>query len=120
MKKIVVGGQLNKQAIEKLIKELGGNNVEVSVKSDLEAVMALKNNQADYYVGACETGSGGALAMALALLGRDKCVPLASPSKVMSSEEIVAEVNSGKIAFGFTSPSSANVLKVLVPALLNK
>lgn len=120
MKKIVVGGQLNKQAIEKQIKELGGSNVEVSVKSDLEAVMAIKNNQADYYVGACETGSGGALAMALALLGRDKCVTLASPSKAMSTDEIEAEVNAGKVAFGFTAPSSANVIKALVPALLNK
>lgn len=120
MIKIVVGGQLNKQTIEKQIKELGGSEVEVSVKSDLEAVMALKNKQVDYYVGACETGSGGALAMALALLGHDNCVTLASPSKVKNQEEILAEVNSGKIAFGFTAPSSAIVLKALVPALLNK
>ncbi|MDQ0221053.1 DUF2620 family protein [Peribacillus cavernae] len=120
MIKIVIGGQLNKQAIEKLIKELGGSEVEVSVKSDLEAVMALKNKQVDYYVGACETGSGGALAMALALLGRDNCVTLASPSKVKNQEEILAEVASGKIAFGFTAPSSVSVLKALVPALLTK
>lgn len=120
MIKIVVGGQLNKQAIEKQIKELGKNQVEVSVKSDLDAVMAIKGNKADYYVGACETGSGGALAMALALLGRDKCVSLASPSTIKNPEEIESEVKNGKIAFGFTAPSSANVLKVLIPALLNK
>jgi hypothetical protein len=120
MIKIVVGGQLNKQAIEKQIKELGGTEIEISVKSDLDAVMAIKNKQADYYVGACETGSGGALAMALALLGRDNCATLASPSKVKNKEEIISEVNSGKIAFGFTAPSSTNVLNALIPALLNK
>lgn len=120
MIKIVIGGQLNKQAIEKKIMELGGKEIEISVKSDLDAVMAIKNKQADYYVGACETGSGGALAMALALLGRDNCVSLASPSSIMNKEEIISEVNSGKIAFGFTAPSSANVLNTLIPALLNK
>ncbi|CEI80900.1 hypothetical protein BN997_00712 [Oceanobacillus oncorhynchi] len=120
MIKIVIGGQLNKKAIEQQIKELGGNKVEVTVKSDLDAVMAMKNKQADYYVGACETGSGGALAMALALLGRDNCVSLSSPSTIKSTEEIVAEVNSGKVAFGFTAPSSKNVLNDLIPALLNK
>lgn len=120
MLKIVIGGQLNKKAIEKKIKELGGSDVDVSVKGDLDAVMSIKNKQADYYVGACETGSGGALAMALALLGHNNCVTLASPSKVKSHEEIIEEVKSGKIAFGFTAPSSENILNSLIPALLNK
>lgn len=120
MLKIVIGGQLNKQDIEKQVKELGGSNVEVTVKSDLNAVMDIKNKQADYYIGACETGSGGALAMAIALLGKDKTVTLASPSKVMSEEEIEKEVNEGKIAFGFTAPSSKNMLNTLIPALLKK
>ncbi len=119
MMKIVVGGQLNKQAIEKQLKELGGDQIDVTVKSDLEAVMAIKNKQADYYVGACETGSGGALAMALALLGRDQCVSLSSPSTAKTEEEIEAEVKNGKVAFGFTAPSSKNVLNALIPALLN-
>lgn len=82
MVRIVIGGQLKKQAIEKLVKEIGGSNVEVLVKGDLDAVMAVKNNKVDYYIGACETGSGGALAMAIALLGKDKCVTLASPSTI--------------------------------------
>ncbi|AXI38304.1 DUF2620 domain-containing protein [Bacillaceae bacterium ZC4] len=118
MVRIVIGGQLNKQAIEKQVKEIGGNNVEVSVKSDLEAVMAVKNKKADYYIGACETGSGGALAMAIALLGKDKCVTLASPSTIKTKEEIEKEVNDGKIAFGFTASSSKNILNILIPALL--
>ncbi|GEN87052.1 DUF2620 domain-containing protein [Oceanobacillus sp. FSL W8-0428] len=120
MLKIVIGGQLNKQVIEKQIKELGGQEVDVVIKSDLDAVMAIKNKQADYYVGACETGSGGALAMAYALLGQSNCVSLASPSSVMSKEQIEEEVNKGKVAFGFTAPSSKNMLDILIPALLNK
>ncbi|MGX1082744.1 hypothetical protein RKD51_003881 [Bacillus sp. SLBN-57] len=42
MVRIVIGGQLKKQAIEKLVKEIGGNNVEVLVKGDLDAVMAVE------------------------------------------------------------------------------
>ncbi|MDA1477123.1 DUF2620 domain-containing protein [Bacillus changyiensis] len=118
MVRIVIGGQLNKQAIEKQVKEMGGHNVEVSVKSDLNAVMAVKNKQADYYIGACETGSGGALAMAFALLGKDQCVTLASPSKIKTKQEIENEVSEGRIAFGFTAPSSKHILKVLIPAIL--
>jgi hypothetical protein len=120
MLKIVIGGQLNKQAIEKQVKELWGSNLEVTVKTDLNAVMDLKNNKADYYIGACETGSGGALAMAIALLGKDKCVSLASPTSIMKEEDICKQVNEGKIAFGFTAPSTKNVLNILIPALLNK
>ena len=118
MVRIVIGGQLKKQAIEKLVKEIGGNNVEVLVKGDLDAVMAVKNNKADYYIGASETGSGGALAMGIALLGKDKCVTLASPSTIKNKEEIEKEVESGKIAFGFTASTSQNILNILIPYLL--
>ncbi|MCY8039616.1 DUF2620 domain-containing protein [Bacillus paralicheniformis] len=118
MVRIVIGGQLKKQAIEKLVKEIGGSDVEVLVKGDLDAVMAVKNNKVDYYIGACETGSGGALAMAIALLGKDKCVTLASPSTIKNKEEIEKEVESGKIAFGFTASSSQNILNILIPYLL--
>ncbi|ASB87467.1 DUF2620 domain-containing protein [Bacillus sonorensis] len=118
MVRIVIGGQLNKQAIEKQVKELGGINVDVTVKSDLDAVMAIKNNKADYYIGACETGSGGALAMAIALLGKDKCSTLASPSTIKTKKEIEQEVDSGKIAFGFTASSSKKILDILIPSLL--
>lgn len=120
MIKIVIGGQLNKQEIEKQILELAGDQVELTVKGDLDAVMMMKNKQADYYVGACETGSGGALAMALALLGSDHCISLSSPSSVKSKEEIEEAVNSGKVAFGFTAPTTKNVLSALIPALLKK
>ncbi|MFB1050699.1 DUF2620 domain-containing protein [Paraliobacillus sp. JSM ZJ581] len=117
---VVIGGQLNKQQIEKQIMELGGSDVNVSVKSDLDAVMALKNKQADYYVGACETGSGGALAMALALIGSDSCVSIATPSTIMEKEQIEEAVKDGKVAFGFTATSSKNVIDMLIPILLKK
>lgn len=118
--KIVVGGQLGKAEIEKKVKELSKNEIEVEVKSDLDAAMAIKSNQADYYVGACETGSGGALAMAIAMLGSEATITLASPSKVLSPAEIEKSISEGKKAFGFTLNQANNVLNILIPALLKK
>ncbi|EMG26946.1 hypothetical protein X560_0202 [Listeria fleischmannii 1991] len=117
-KKIAIGGQLGKVEIEKVITEIAGGQLEFVVKSDLDAAMALKNGEVDYYVGACETGSGGALAMAIALVGASHCVTIASPSSVMTSDEILEQVKNGKTAFGFTKNSIDQVLPVLIKALI--
>ena len=118
MIKIVIGGQMNKKKIENLVKEYGGDKVEVTVKGDLNAAMDVKNGLVDYYLGSCETGGGGSLAMAIAMLGADKTATLSSPSSTMSKEEIEEKVKDGKIAFGFTVPSTKTVLKHLIPAII--
>lgn len=116
--KIVVGGQIDKKAVAELVTKLGGDKVEVDVKSDLEAAMAVKNGQADYYIGACNTGGGGALGMAIALLGRDNTATLSMPGKLLSEEEIRQEVASGKKAFGFTVQHIDKVVPIVMDELL--
>ena len=74
----------------------------------------------DYYVGACNTGGGGALAMAMALLGPDKCQTISMPGKILSDADIKAAVDSGKIAFGFTAQHLENVLPVWLKAIDEK
>lgn len=121
MLRIVVGGQINKQEIYNfIIKQLGEGNVELAIKNDLEAVNALKSGKFDYYVGACNTGGGGALAMAMALLGYDKCKTISMPGKIFPDEEILKAVNEGKVAFGFTAQHAENVLPVLLHAIVEK
>jgi len=71
--RFVVGGAIDRQKVAEAIKKAGGDRVEVKVMGDVEAVLALKNGEADYYLGACATGGGGALAMAMALLGAGNC-----------------------------------------------
>lgn len=118
MTKIVIGGQMDKDELEKSLKALiQDKKVEISVMSDLDAAMAVQNGQADYYIGACETGAGGALAMATALLGADKTLTVASPTKVLSQEEINQGVKKGKVAFGFTINAKDKVLPEIVKAL---
>ena len=60
MIRIVVGGQINKQEIAAFTKNFMGNNATVDVKNDLDATMAIQAGQYDYYIGACNTGGGGA------------------------------------------------------------
>ena len=119
--KIVVGGQINKQEIHDYIqKYFGEGNVELAVKNDLDAVMAMKVGQFDYYIGACNTGGGGALAMAMALLGAGACKTISMPGKILSDEEIIQAVNEGKTAFGFTSQHMEQVLPVWLKAIQEK
>lgn len=118
MIKIVVGGQINKSEIAELTKKILQDAAEVEIKGDLEAANAVKAGQFDYYIGACNTGGGGALALAMALLGANKCMTISMPGKILADEEIVNAVKDGKVAFGFTSQHFEQVLPILLPALV--
>ena len=121
MLRIVIGGQVNKQEIYNFIQRyLGESNVVLEIKNDLEAVNALKKGNFDYYVGACNTGGGGALAMAMALLGMDLCKTISMPGKIFPDEEIIKGGNEGKKAFGFVDQHSEKVLPILLNAILSK
>lgn len=120
MIRIVVGGQINKQEICDFTKSFMGADAEVEIKNDLDAVMAMQSGQYDYYIGACNTGGGGALAMALALLGAPACATVSMPGKILPDDEIIAAVNSGKKAFGFTAQHAEMVLPVLLKAIREK
>lgn len=119
MIKIVIGGQIDKDVIAQKVKEIGGDQVEVDIKNDLEAAMAMKNGSYDYYIGACNTGGGGALAMAIAMLGSDLTSTISMPGSIKSDEYIIEEVQKGKKAFGFTAQHADNVLPVLVESIIN-
>lgn len=120
MKKIVIGGQVEKNQIASLVEKYAKGAFTWEVKTDLEAAMAIKNGEVDYYFGACNTGGGGALAMAIALIGGDKCVSLGMPGTTFSAEQIKASVDEGKIAFGFTPQDMDFIISNLMECLLNK
>lgn len=118
MLRIVVGGQMDKDRIVKKIEEIAKDKVVIEVKSDLDAAMAMKNGQADYYFGACNTGGGGALAMAIALLGMPMCLTAAMPGTVLSKEEIIAGIDAGKKAYGFTPQYADEVIEIILEKIL--
>lgn len=118
--KIVIGGQIDRSEIMELVKQHANDTIEVSMKNDLDAAMALQANEVDYYIGACNTGGGGAIAMAIALVGKDQCSTLSMPGKMMSESEIRQEVMSGKKAFGFTAQDKAHIVPIIIDQLLQK
>lgn len=118
--KIVVGGQVEKQNIKKLIDEVGEGKVVSEIKTDIQAANDVKLGKADYYVGACHTGGGGALSMAIALLTRDKCATLSMPGRPPKEENIIKAVEEGKLAFGFTGDHYEQIIPILVKELLKK
>ncbi len=120
MKKIVVGGQIDKKEIAQEIEKLSNGQLSVEIKSDLDAAMAIKNGVYDYYIGACNTGGGGALAMAIAMLGPNLCSTVSMPGNIKDASFIEGEFDKGKIAFGFTAQHRDQVLPILVKEILNK
>ena len=111
---------MDKKAIADLLNKHSGGKADVAVMSDIEATMAIKNKQADYYFGSCATGAGGALGIALGLLGRDKCVTVSMAGKVLSQEEITSAVKAGKVAFGFVNYDAEKVIPQILKAIAEK
>ncbi|EPT1048293.1 DUF2620 domain-containing protein [Escherichia coli] len=117
--KFVIGGQIEKEKIAETVRREAGEHVDsLTVMGDIEAAMAIKSGAADYYFGACNTGGGGALAMAIAILGASQCITVGMPGKILSNEEIVAEVKAGKKAFGFTGQDIDVVVPIILKAIL--
>lgn len=110
--KIVVGGQIDKELVFNILKEEFPDST-IDIKSDIDAAMAIKLGQYDYYFGACNTGGGGALAMAIAILGANKCLTVASPGSFLDDEEIKKGIEDGKIAFGFTPNSARKSIEII-------
>ena len=110
--KIVVGGQIDKQKVYDTIKGVVGDRASVEIKDDIAAAMAVKTGQADYYFGACKTGGGG-----IALLGMNQCATVSMPGKMLSEDEILAQVKAGKKAYGFTDQHIEKVVPIILKGL---
>lgn len=114
--KIVIGGQVEKKEIEALIRDID-TNIEIVIKSDLDAAMEVKSGNSDFYLGACHTGGGGALAMAIAMLGRNQCETVSMPGRKPNEKKVVEAVQNGKKAFGFTGDHVETAVPMIIKAL---
>ena len=116
MIKLAIGGQMDKQLIAKEIEKRTGDGFSYETLSDIKAALAVKNGSADYYVGACATGAGGALGMALGILGGPACASISIPGKRFSASDIDKLLKDGKKAFGFVNQD----IDTMVPLLLER
>lgn len=69
---------------------------EVFIHNDMEAAMKVKSGQLDYYIGACNTGAGAALSIAIAVIGYNKSCTIAKPGIKAKDEHIAKMIAEGK------------------------
>lgn len=101
--RIAIGGQLNKNEIRDYLESHAPETVSCDVFTDMDAAMRVKTGEYDYYVGACQSGAGGALAMAYAILGQDLCITIGMPGLAPKEEKVIEGFERGCKAFGFTN-----------------
>lgn len=118
MKKIVITG-MGKEKAAKLGQSIAGEQLEISTTSDYEGILAIKNGQVDYYIGICQSGMGGALALAIGLLGSSRCATVSMIGKPPNPHDIEDAVREEKVAFGFANDHIEQVMPHLVRAILD-
>lgn len=118
--KFVVCG-MAKEQIARAVRDTGGTAVEVRVTSDFEAAAAIQGGQADYYIGACQSGAGGALAVAIAMLGFDQVVRLSGVGSSGIDESLLARgVADGKRAYGIAHSHIDGGVPLVVRTILDR
>jgi Protein of unknown function DUF2620 len=117
--RVVVCG-MAKEQIARAARETAGPAAEVTVTSDFEAATAIQQGRADYYIGACQSGAGGALAIATALLGRDRVIRLSGVgSTSVDPGQVASALDEGKVAFGIANSHVATAVPTIVRAILD-
>jgi hypothetical protein len=112
---------MGKEQIARLVRENGAGAATAEVKSDFEAAAAIQQGTADYYIGACQSGAGGALAVATAILGPAKVARLSGVGTAGVSLAAVQEaLDSGKRAFGVAHAHIDAAVPVIMEAILAK
>lgn len=114
--KIVAAG-LNREEIVQLAEATGGGRVHVSPMSDFEAATAIKSGAADYYIGACTTGAGGALAIATAVLGQHRVVTLSGLRTGVTAADVDRYLDEGRCAFGVATQHLTEMVPTVVRAI---
>lgn len=118
MVKIAVGG-LNKNEMEKAIKNAGADKVEVIVTNDMAGANMLKKGEAHYYFGACNSGGGAAISILIGMIGYSKCATIAKNGQKPKREEIDKFLKEGKIVFGMAIESIEVGVNLLIDGILN-
>lgn len=116
MKKIGIVGLQREQMIEQI--ELAQPGVfECFILNDIEAAMKVKSGELDYYIGACNTGAGAALSMAVAIIGFNQSCTIAKPAIQAKQEQVSQFISEGKVAFGLSVEHVEHAIPMLINSL---
>jgi hypothetical protein len=111
---------MGRDRIASVAKATGGDQVETLPLTDFEAANAVKTGKADYYIGACQSGAGGALAVANALLGSALVTRLTGPAGAVPDQaQVLSALQEGKKAFGIVHTQIDATVPVIIGVLLS-
>ena len=116
--KIAIGG-LQKNLMEQEIKK-ACPDAETIVTNDMNAASMMKKGEVDYYIGACESGSGSAISILIGLVGYSKCCTVCKNGGKPNKEEIEKFISNGKVCFGMAVDQMEVTVPVLMKALMEK
>lgn len=113
--RIAIGGMLKNEMQQAILK--ADPTAEAIITTDMGAVPMLKNGQADYYFGACESGGGAAISILIGMIGYSKCCTVCKNGGKPNKAEIEKYVAEGKICFGMTVSNIDGTVPVLLEVL---
>jgi hypothetical protein len=96
------------------------DDVESRVTNDIEGARAIQEGTADYFIGSCYSGQGGALAAAIAVLGLPATSMVGVPGRGADPTRIREAVERGVRAFGMTQDQISEAVPALVAELLRR
>lgn len=104
--------------IDRALKKNFPAQIESFVLQDIVAAKAVKNGKLDYMIGSCLSGAGGALGMAIAVLGYENCVRVTTAGSMPTEKEIENSVTAGKKAFGINAEHADYAVPIIARTLL--
>ena len=114
----IVAAGVDAPTMARLAQDAGGGRVEAAALGDMQGARLVKKGQADYYLGTCWSGGGGALAAATAILGANQVGIVGTPGMVVTEERVRTMVGEGRIAFGFAYEQTITAIPLIVKAIL--
>lgn len=115
--KIAIGG-LKKNEMAEAIKKASNNTIETIITTDIGGAKLLKENQVDYYFGACESGGGAAISILIGMIGYNKCCTVAKNGQKINREAVHKLIQEGKIVFGMAHDTIDKTVPVLIELLM--
>lgn len=116
MKRIGIAG-LQRENIRNIIEANAPGQFDLHILNDIDAATRVKQGTLDYYIGACNTGAGAALSMAIAIIGFNRCCTIAKPGVQAKKEQIGKWITEGKVAFGLSVEHVEHAIPLLLAEL---
>lgn len=113
MTHLVITG-LNSAAAVKVANDTGLTDLQVTEASDFDGAVLVQSGDADYYIGICQSGAGGAIAMAIGLLGSDRAHTV---QRSDTTDTISQKIADGAKAFGVAVGQLDDSIAIIVAAI---